>query len=268
MTAEPVLDVPALANAVAALTHAEARRLLIEVMGRRSRRAGGLRVVLAIDALLACARDGGDVSTRVGYRRWRQQQPHPAELPSARFVAGTFEHRWSAALQVAGLPVPIGRQMQQRNIQTGGYSPPEMTSALNTWLVETTGADLTFRAYEAWARARLAAHPGERLPVSAPTFRLAFGSWQRAVDLAIGGATPPRRGRGVHNDYGDQRMLARLSAAATATGLGTALTRSAYDRWSRARPVETRGRPPHSETFRRRFGSWSAALAAAGLRPI
>lgn len=267
MSDAPAADIAGLAAAVAALTQAEARRFLIEVMGKYSRRAGALRVALATDALLACARDGGDVSSRAGYRRWRQQQPHPAELPSARFVAGAFEDRWSAALQAAGLPVAVGRQMQQRNIQTGGYTSDEMTTALNTWLTETTGSDFTFRGYAAWAREWLRAHPEQRLPVSAPTFRAVFGSWQGAMELAAGAPAQSRRGRGGRNNYGDQRMLAQLSAAATATGLGAGLTRGAYDEWTRSTSIQTGGRPAHSETFRRRFGSWSAALAAAGLRP-
>jgi len=253
---------------IAQLSEAEARRLLIEAARRTSRRASGVRIVLTLDGLLSCAADGGDFSSAAGYERWRQQQAHPEERPSAEFIAAAFENRWSAALLAAGLPITPGRRAQQRNIQTGGYSSQEMATALNTWLAETTGVDFTFRAYEAWARARLEPHPEDRLPLSAPTFRAAFGSWQRAIDLAIGGSTHSRRGRGVRNNYDEQRMVVHLTAAATDTGLGAALTRPAYDAWSRTRPVETSDRPPHSETFRRRFGSWPAALVAAGLRPI
>jgi len=171
---------------VARLSQAEARGLLVDVLGRMARRSSGIRILVAVDALHACAADGIWPSSPTDYTAWRDQQPLPAEVPSAQFISRCFEDRWSAALDVAGLPMSAGRRSQQRNPVTGGYSVAELTDALRLWLSHADHNELTFRSYATWARAHLTVEPDARLPLSAPTFRAAFGSWQRAVDLATG----------------------------------------------------------------------------------
>ena len=106
---------------VAQLDPAAARRLYLDVMGRTSRAAGGLKVVLAIDALRLCTASGVDpISARV-YARWRAARPDRREIPSERLIAGAFDDRWAAALDAAGLSVTPGRRIQQRNPKTGGF---------------------------------------------------------------------------------------------------------------------------------------------------
>jgi hypothetical protein len=260
-----VSEDPALKLLVARLSQAEARGLLIDVLGRSARRSSGVRVLLAVDALRACAADGERPSSPRAYARWREQQPSPTELPSARFIGRCFEQRWGAALVAAELPISAGRQAQQRNASTRGYSDAELIAALRSWFENARPDHPTFRAYATWARTRLAADPDVRLPLSAPTFRAAFGSWQRAVEFAAGTSDRARRGRDVRSNYEDQQMRAHLAAAAAATGMSSALTRRAYDRWSETAVTNSGIRPAHSETIRRRFGSWTAALTAAGL---
>lgn len=251
---------------VARLSQAEARGLLVDVLGRMARRSSGIRVLLAVDALRACAADGISPSSSREYIRWRQQQPAPSELPSAQFIFRCFEDRWTAALDVAELPVQTGRRAQQRNPSTHGYSAAEVTASLELWLAASPGDDLTFRAYATWARNHLAHHPDDRLPLSAPTFRAAFGSWQRAIAATTNGSPRARRGRDVRSGYSDEQVCEQLAAAAWNTRLGSKLTRKAYDEWAQV-TITARGvHPAHSETIRRRFGSWATALERAGLR--
>jgi hypothetical protein len=251
---------------VARLSQAEARSLLLDVLGRMARRSSGIRVLVAVDALHACAADGVSPSSPGDYSGWREQQPLPNELPSVQFISRCFEDRWSAALDVAELPVPTGRRAQQRNPSTHGYLLAELATSLRLWLADSAGDDLTFRAYATWAKNRLADQPDERLPLSAPTFRVAFGSWQRTIALATNGSPRARRGRDVRSSYSDEQMCKQLAAAARSTSLGSKLTRKTYDQWAQVTFTARGVHPAHSETIRRRFGSWATALERAGLR--
>jgi hypothetical protein len=198
---------PGLAQTLAAgIDHAQTRRVYLQAMGLRSRAACGLKVVLAIDALVACLEDGGSVNSARAYERWRASQPHCRELPSAHFIARAFDDRWSAALDAAGLPVTPGRRVQQLNPRTRGFAAEQVQQALARWLAEDPLLDpqygqfrdraksgsvsrcgqsqRTFTSYLRWAYSELAKDPGLRLPLSAPTFRRYFGCWAVAVSFA------------------------------------------------------------------------------------
>lgn len=180
---------------VARLDPAAARRLYLDVMGRTSRAAGGLKVVLAIDALRLCAASGLDpISARV-YAPWRTAQPDPREIPSEHFISRAFDDRWAAALDAAGLSVTPGRRVQQRNPETGGFERADVLAALTRWVASDTKSlpprcrtrqipALTFTRYVAWAEAELRRDPAARLPLSAPTFRRHFRTWACAVEVA------------------------------------------------------------------------------------
>lgn len=258
----------ALEALVSQLSPAERRRLLIDLSSRVSRAAGGLRLVLASDALLACAEHGGDFGTPLGYERWRAHRPRPDEYPSSRFIVRCFGASWAAALDAAGLPVPVGRRGLQRNAKSGGYTREQVLAALQLWLSDARPSRLSFTAYVSWALVKSESSDCPPLPLSAPTIRNHLGSWMAAVAAVRGGAAPVgHRVRQGRSAYEEQALLEHVRRAAEDTGLGEQLSRRAYDEWARCEfrrsPV---GAAAHSETVRRRFGGWKRAVTAAGVR--
>jgi len=246
----------------------ELRLLLVDILGRSHRAACGLRVELSVNALTACAATGVQFVTPADYELWRCEQPRSDEWPSSRFIRRCFDDRWSAGLDGAGLPVKPGRRIQQLTPAVGGYTRAELLAALRSWLAANEDADPTFPRYRAWAQGEMAARRRDRLPISASTFRATFGSWAKAV--AAAGCNLDDHGRNVPRDvrraYERAYLLDQLRRASEHTGMGAALTRSAHDSWLRQARARRDGyRPAHSETIRRRFGSWKQALRAAGL---
>lgn len=117
---------------------------------------------------------------------------------------------------------------------------------------EIGGNVLGVREYREWVQAREG--DGVEYPAVATIIRR-FGSWREA--LAQCGLRDARSRPPLEEDPEDRDALVRVAAA-----LGTThLSRTHYDRY-RATEDPTL---PHSETIRRRFGSWAAALEAAGI---
>jgi hypothetical protein len=87
--------------------------------------------------------------------------------------------------------------------------------------------------------------------------RRRFGGWQQALTRAgllnrYGGPAPAKRA--VGRTFTDEQLLSELNAASSKIE-GKALTVEIFNELA----------DMHSETIRRRFGSWSAALKQAGL---
>jgi hypothetical protein len=152
------------------------------------------------------------------------------DLPAPRTYTYRFGS-WNAALAAAGLePHP----------HTPAYTSDQLLEALRALAAELGRPPRT---------TELRGRPD--LP-SPSTYRLHFGSWSAALRAA---GLEPRRGWGDRT-YSDQELLDDLRALAAELG------RSPTQAEMLARPDL-----PTPATYRNRFGSWSAAQRAAGLRP-
>lgn len=221
----------------------------------------GLPLLTCVHALRACAADADVVETPEGYERWRLSLPRPSDWPSAATILGQFE-RWTTAVSAAGEMVSPGRRSNQRHAVDGGFTNDALLAAVRGWIADDHDSDLTFEAYKTWAERRMRDDPIRDLPVSRPTFRKHFGTWDAAVDRAYP-AAPEARARTAADEtvFTDDELLTHVRAGAEGTELGGRVTRRAYDRWASDDAEKTGIAHPHSCTVQRRFGRWQKAVA-------
>lgn len=149
--------------------------------------------------------------------------------------------------------------------ERGEYAPSTFQSKFGSWNAAVTEAELTpnsrrdpvYADEELLAEIRELAANLDRVPSkgdmrergshSPTTYTDRFGTWQNAIVLA--GLTPDHRGTKIPED----KLLAALKELAAS--LGRPPTSTEMDE----------GGPFSSTTYYRRFGSWDAALDAAGL---
>lgn len=137
---------------------------------------------------------------------------------------------------------------RRRGRHTGGASPEQQAAAVAA-IRECAGGrtELGAAEYEGWARAH------GRLSRTQVTDY--FRGWNAAVTAA--GLRPRRRGAPSRHKDPAQVLAALRQCAAGRERLGW----NEYREWAR-----THGMPSHS-TIERLFGSWNAAVEAAGLVP-
>ncbi len=241
----------------------------------RARRLGGEsdRVVLCRNALTACLHDMGRASRGV-YDQWRASRECPEEWPSSKVIRNTFGS-WSAGLEEIGAAVRPD-VLARRAVAVGGaFTEAEIVACIRQY-AQTDGR-LTFAAYRRWARVEMR-NPARALPRlirSVPRIIELFGSWRDAV-VAAGFAerlAAERGGRAVSlgqaREYDETACLAALVESAAECG-GAGMTTGAHDRYARKRCEDAlaageRVAFPRSEAISTLFGSWAAALHAAGL---
>lgn len=169
------------------------------------------------------------------YDAWQRSSAGEG-APTRRYVWDRYES-WAGALLNAGLIDP--------------GAPVDVLPALRAWLGELEpGREANPEAYLQWSAQR---------PNSSPTVRSvmkAYDTWRAAI-AAAGGAPPDRNptGRVFENDE-----LVKALRRWAATERGDVLTRGAFRGWARKDATA-----PADGVVSERWGSWDAALEAAGL---
>lgn len=237
--------------------------------------ARGERAELALRSLHLCAHATGRVPSRRSYDAWHAAQPDRREWASATAIRNSFGS-WTRALAACGFePSP---DVRGRSLAAFGqpFSERELVAALRAWDAETAAEDRSFAAYRRFVKRVRGdwAVDGRRLPGGLSAFHRVFGSWGAALTAA--GVSVPgdarRRGvryRGSRSEYTHERICDWLRAAAQALGVRR-VGMEAYDAWAKDRCLEALGAGSvvsiaRSNTICVRFGSWGAALVAAGL---
>ena len=163
--------------------------------------------------------------------QWKAASPaHPSSLT----VCSHFGD-WNRALRKAGLP-PVARSPRQP------WSDKEIIGALRAWAKQHGRVP----AYLDWAR-------GAREHACAQTVWLRFGSWTAALRAAE--LTPPPRLKCTARRWTHAEVIAALHQWAAEHGRPP----KRLD-WIRSAPEH-----PTAQSVRNYFGSWGAALEAAGL---
>ena len=251
---------------------------------RTDREAQVAKAVAALREAAEILRARGDQSELTSYRyeALRTEQDRkgdwPPESSIRRFVAGT----WNDALRRAQLdPVSDGDAIR---VQLGGRLSREECAAAVRECSQDTGAPLpTYSAYIAWSRRPDVRRRAGRRPQSQSPFTRNFQSWAEvlvAAGLAEEGQitgpvlrTPDAsiRSAGAYRWAEDQLTEALQTIAGR---LGHSPSTGEYPRERERLIVERQdsGAPdrpfPAMSSILTRFGSWNAALTAAGLEPI
>ncbi|WP_040598240.1 homing endonuclease associated repeat-containing protein [Patulibacter medicamentivorans] len=235
-------------------------------------RAAGLEVVrgprktVTDDEVLAligrCAAEVGQVPTQAVYGGWAVGQDPPG--PSGSTVSLRFGS-WTAALRLAGLDPALARRRAGAVTGSTPERRAEVVAALRAFAVDVGVADgdaarswETFRAlgpaaYAAWRE------ECDRSVPSSVVVRACASPWIAALQLAglASAARVPRKPL----VFTDDAMLRALRDAAAALPEGVGLSNLRYQAWR-----GDRDDVPTSRLVWERFGSWAAALTAAGVR--
>lgn len=241
------------------------RRLVLITLDGRLTGASSERVVLVRSAVERFQAETGQLLAKKRYERWRVAHPDRAALPSATYIAKTWNGSWSTAMDRLGLrPAP---EHAVRRMAKLGVSP---TDCELLELLRVCASDLghTPRVldYKRWRHRQLRDH--ECLVFSEQTYRRRFGGWHQATEAA-GLAVRPKATRIICSDWTSEEALGFLRAAAQPLG-GERLRVSQYDAW-RSRYLAERSEDgtvacvPRANSIAARFGGWLRALAAAGL---
>ena len=159
-----------------------------------------------------------------------------------RYVAGD-------TLDEIGATQHVTRERVRQIINSSPWSVPQLKDARRAYVTHRTDV-LTTRLRE-WSRA----NPTEPLDVAAGLFQ---------IDEAQAAALLGRQARGHRDDkpraysrHSDEQILSDIRRCFADTGKVTA---AAFSAWAREHNV------PGSQTAAMRFGGWSAAVGAAGIR--
>ncbi len=192
------------------------------------------------------------------------------ELAVACLVAAARELPARACWELATILVEVVRE---RSVDPGVSRRAECVAALQL-VAERVGQPPSVRVYE--RERQLLADKGVEMPRAGVVVRV-FGAWLNALRAA---GCPPtdRHGRtrdpGVYDPavprYEHDDVVRALSACGAE--LGRAPTIKSYSAWRERRLRALEGRRPRAHlpqhcTVTRFFGSWPAALTAAGLDP-
>jgi hypothetical protein len=241
------------------------RRLVLITLDGHLTGISGERVVLVRSAVERFQAETGQSLAKKRYERWRVAHPERAALPSATYIATTWNGSWATAMDKLGLrPAP---DHAVRRMARLGVKP---TDAELLELLRACAADLghspRILEYRRWRQRQLRDH--ETLVFGEQIYRRRFGGWHQAIESS-GLPVCPRARRTIATEWTSDDAVRYLRAAAN-EGDGTRLRVSRYDAWRRTYLAEqdTRGKSPaipRGNSIAARFGGWLRALAAAGL---
>lgn len=229
------------------------RTIYDALVARLSKFPGSQRTGRLLDAMRLCMADLGRAPSRRDYDGWRDQLEDPTEVPHSSQIRVAFGS-WRGARQALGEPGadPMAVRLYADNRP---WSKEQLIAALRACSRDLGRGRFSFARYHGWAERQAA-----RTPRNRHAFFVAFGDWDGALkgaglEDAHPGSRPWRR-------YPSDVVVSSLRAAWVERACDGHLAMDAYDAWSYA---SSEGFRPSSRTVAARFGSWGAALLAAGL---
>lgn len=242
------------------------RRFVLRELDGSLASASSERIVLVRGAMRLFVADTGEALSKKRYERWRLARADRATLPSATFVANTWNGSWSTAMDKLGFEPAADHAARRMAMNGAPLSDGALLEHLRACAAEL-GATPRVSDYDNWRREKL------RRPASAPyagppTYRRRFGSWRLAVEAAgllTRGVAPSARVA----EWSVEDALGYLREADAPSGPGR-MRVSQYDDWRRQRLVSlalsgSRTAIPYGAAISNRLGGWLPALAAAGL---
>jgi len=242
------------------------RRFVLRELDGSLASASSERIVLVRSAMRLFVADTGEALSKKRYERWRVGRPDRATLPSATFVANTWNGSWSTAMDKLGFE-PAADHVARRMAMSGApLSKGSLLEHLRACAAEL-GATPRVSDYDHWRREKLR-RPGSAPYAGPQTYRRRFGSWRLAVeaaDLLTRAVAPSARVA----EWTVEAALGYLREADAQSGPGR-MRVSQYDDWCRQRlaalPLSGSCTAiPYGAAISNRLGGWLPSLAAAGL---
>ena len=224
------------------------------------------RIVLVRWAMRMFVADTGEALSKKRYERWRLARADRATLPSATFIANTWNGSWSTAMDKLGFEPAADHAARRMAMSGARLSDGDLLEHLRACAAEL-GATPLVSDYDHWRREKLR-RPGSASYAGPPTYRRRFGSWRLAVEAA---ALLPRAVAPSARvaEWTVEDALSYLREADAQSGPGR-MRVSQYDDWRRQRLTSlalsgSRIAIPYGAAISNRLGGWLPALAAAGL---
>lgn len=241
-------------------------RFVLTALDGRIADAAGERVVLARTAVQMFCRETGKQPSKKRYERWRLAHADAGTLPSATFIANTWQASWSLAMHELGYQ-PAPDHSVRRMARLGSVrSNEEMLDDVRECAADLGRSPRAYE-YELWQRAKLASGVGAVRYVGKQTYRNRFGGWPEVLVAAGLPAAGPHSARALQVDWASGQPLHALREAAAEFD-GQRLRSVQYEAW-RARRIaddpEAANTIPTRPSISRYYGGWYLALAAAGL---
>jgi hypothetical protein len=241
-------------------------RFVLTALDGRIAEAAGERVVLARTAIELFCRETGEKPSKKRYERWRRAHSDAGTLPSATFIANTWQTSWSLAMHELGYQ-PAPDHAVRRMARLGSVrSNEEMLEHVRECAADL-GRSPRAHEYARWQREKLANGIGAVRYLGKQSYRNRFGGWPEALVAAGLPAAGPSGPRARRVDWASGQPLQLLREAAAEVDVRR-LRCSQYEAWRArrvARDPEAGNTIPTRETICRYYGGWHLALAAAGL---
>ena len=242
------------------------RRFVLQQLDGSLASASSERIVLVRSAMELFVAETGEALSKKRYERWRLARADRATLPSATFVANTWNGSWSTAMDKLGFQPAADHAARRMAMNRAPLSDSELLEHLRACADELGGTP-RMSDYHRWRREKLR-RPGSAMYASQQTYRRRFGGWHQAIEAA--GLQPRAVVPSARvAEWSVEDALGYLRAADAQSGPGR-MRVSQYDDWRRRRLASlavsgSRAAIPYGAAISRRLGGWLPALAAAGL---
>lgn len=242
------------------------RRFVLQQLDGSLASASSERIVLVRSAMGLFVAETGEALSKKRYERWRLGRVDRATLPSATFVANTWNGSWSTAMDKLGFQPAADHAARRMAMNRAPLTDGEMIEHLRACAGEI-GATPRVSDYHRWRREKLR-RPGSATYATPATYRRRFGGWHQAIDeagLLVRVVAP----RATVMGWSVEDALGHLREADSQSGPGR-MRVSQYDDWRGRRLASlaaegARTAIPYGAAISSRFGGWLPALAAAGL---
>ena len=243
-------------------------RFVLAALDGRLAHASGERVVTARSAIEQFTRETGEHPSKKRYERWRVEHEDARTLPSATYIANTWQGSWSQAMHELGLQ-PAPDHAARRMAKTGSRRTDEELLEHVRECAAELGHPPTYGEHTAWQRDKVANSVGSARYLGKQTYRTRFGNWPSvliAAGLASDGKIAARTRR---VDWTSGQPLQHLRDATKELGVQR-LRYEQYDAWRAGRIAQqianndlTAVATGHA--ICQHYDGWRFALAAAGL---
>jgi Homing endonuclease associated repeat len=242
------------------------RRFVLQQLDGSLASASSERIVLARSAMELFAAETGEALSKKRYERWRLGRSDRATLPSATFVANTWNGSWSTAMDKLGFEPAADHAARRMAMKGEPLSDGDLLEHLRECADELGGTPRV-SDYHRWRRDKLR-RPGSAAYAIQQTYRRRFGGWHQAIEAA---GLQPRAVVPTARvaEWSVEDALGYLRDADAQSG-PRRMRVSQYDDWRRQRLASvavggSRTAIPYGAAISSRLGGWLPALAAAGL---